>query len=64
MLFIISIWNYIYIFVSVENLQKNHIKAHYMNFPNRQSDTGKVINSYLTSKVILEIIIILLINLK
>ncbi|XP_038211813.1 thymidylate kinase [Zerene cesonia] len=34
----------------VESLRKRNIQAEYTNFPNRNTEIGKVINSYLTSK--------------
>ncbi|KOB76219.1 putative thymidylate kinase, partial [Operophtera brumata] len=34
----------------VESLKKKHVQAEYTNFPARDTDIGKVINGYLSSK--------------
>lgn len=42
---------YIIFFVClVEKLNANGLKAEYMNFPNRKTDVGGLINSFLTNK--------------
>lgn len=40
-------------FVLVESLKKLQIQAEYTNFPARETEIGKLINGYLTSKVII-----------
>jgi archaellum biogenesis ATPase FlaH len=35
----------------VEKLQKKDMNVKFMNFPNRKTETGKIIDSYLTNKL-------------